>query len=554
MAAEARPTLLSVRDLKTYFIQDEGTVKAVDGVSFDLYPGATLGIVGESGCGKSVTARSILGIVDRPGRIVSGEIRFRRQAAARTAEPAVDLAKLAPDGPEIRAIRGAEIALIFQEPMSSFSPVHTIGSQIVEVIMLHQRINRGEARQKAIEILRRVGVSSPEQRVDQLSNQLSGGLRQRAMIAMALSCHPTLLIADEPTTALDVTTQTQILELLRQLQREDGMAIMLITHDLGVVAEMATDVAVMYLGRVVEQGTVDQIFHDPEAPVYPGPPPVHPPHALEIAGAADAHRGRGAAPLRPAERLPLPPALSGVHGGALRQGGADAAAGRGQARGQLLPLPVNALAPEVLLRVTGLQKLFPIRKGFLRRTVGHVRAVDGVDFHIDEGETLGLVGESGCGKTTTARCIMRAIEPTGGEILMRVTDGSVVEVGRLGRKELRALRREMQMIFQDPFSSLNPRMTLLDLVGEPLLVHGMKSRREREDRVADLLRRVGLRPEYMRRYPHAFSGGERQRIGIARALALKPRLVVADEPVSALDVSVQAQILNLLQDLQGSSG
>jgi len=268
MAAEIRPTLLSVRDLKTYFMQDEGIVKAVDGVSFDLYPGATLGIVGESGCGKSVTARSILGIVDRPGRIVDGEIRFRRQAAFKAAESGtvVDLAKLPTNGPEIRAIRGAEIALIFQEPMSSFSPVHTVGSQIVEAIMLHQQVDRRQARTRTIEMLRRVGVSSPEQRVDQLSNQLSGGLRQRAMIAMALSCHPTLLIADEPTTALDVTTQTQILELMRQLQREDGMAIMLITHDLGVIAEMATDVAVMYLGRVVEQAPVDEIFHAPRHP------------------------------------------------------------------------------------------------------------------------------------------------------------------------------------------------------------------------------------------------------------------------------------------------
>ncbi len=268
MAAEIRPTLLSVRDLKTYFMQDEGTVKAVDGVSFDLYPGATLGIVGESGCGKSVTARSILGIVDRPGRIVDGEIHFRRQAAYKAAESGtvVDLAKLPTNGPEIRAIRGAEIALIFQEPMSSFSPVHTVGNQIAEAIMLHQHVDRRQARARTIEMLRRVGVSSPEQRVDQLSNQLSGGLRQRAMIAMALSCHPTLLIADEPTTALDVTTQTQILELMRQLQREDGMAIMLITHDLGVIAEMATDVVVMYLGRVVEQAPVDEIFHAPRHP------------------------------------------------------------------------------------------------------------------------------------------------------------------------------------------------------------------------------------------------------------------------------------------------
>jgi oligopeptide/dipeptide ABC transporter ATP-binding protein len=269
--ATARDTLLSVRNLHTHFPGDEGTVKAVDGVSFDLRPGATLGIVGESGCGKSVTARSILGIVDRPGRIVAGEIYFRRRPAnggggGAGREEMIDLAKLPPNGPEIRAIRGAEIALIFQEPMSSFSPVHTIGNQIVEVIMLHQRVDRRQARARAIEMLRRVGVSSPEERVGQLSNQLSGGLRQRAMIAMALSCNPILLIADEPTTALDVTTQTQILELMRQLQREDGMAIMLITHDLGVVAEMCTDVVVMYLGRVVEQAPVDEIFHSPKHP------------------------------------------------------------------------------------------------------------------------------------------------------------------------------------------------------------------------------------------------------------------------------------------------
>jgi peptide/nickel transport system ATP-binding protein len=261
-----REPLLSVRNLRTYFAQDEGLVRAVDGVSFDMAPGGTLGIVGESGCGKSVTARSILRIVDRPGRIVDGQIHFRRPPANGGPGAVVDLAKLEPNGPEMRAIRGAEIALIFQEPMSSFSPVHSVGSQIVEAILVHQQVSRSEAREKTIDILRRVGVSSPEQRVDQLANQLSGGLRQRAMIAMALSCHPILLIADEPTTALDVTTQTQILELMRQLQQEDGMAIMLITHDLGVVAQMATDVAVMYLGRVVEQAPVDAIFHDPKHP------------------------------------------------------------------------------------------------------------------------------------------------------------------------------------------------------------------------------------------------------------------------------------------------
>ena len=528
-------------------------MRAVDGVSFDLYPGATLGVVGESGCGKSITARSILRIVDRPGRIVDGEIYFRRPGANGGAAEMVDLAKLEPNSLEMRSIRGAEIALIFQEPMSSFSPVHSVGNQIIEAIRLHQPVGRREAREKTIEILRRVGVSTPEQRVDQLANQLSGGLRQRAMIAMALSCEPTLLIADEPTTALDVTTQTQILELMRQLQQEDGMAIMLITHDLGVVAEMATDVVVMYLGRVVEQGPVDSIFHAPRHPVHARTAALDPPDPRAHARAVAADRRRRAPSLRPAEWLPLPSPLHGVHGRALRSTGAGAEVGGRSPRGELLPLRMNAAAVP-LLKVTGLQKLFPIKKGFLKRTVGHVRAVDGVDFHIDEGETLGLVGESGCGKTTTARCVLRAIEPTQGQIQMRVADGSVVDLGQVSPRELRTLRRQMQMIFQDPFTSLNPRMTLLDLVGEPLLVHGLANRREREEQVADLLTRVGLRPEYMRRFPHAFSGGERQRIGIARALALHPRLVVADEPVSALDVSVQAQILNLLVDLQADFG
>jgi peptide/nickel transport system ATP-binding protein len=570
--------ILSVRDLKVHFFLDEGLVRAVDGANFDVYMGRTLGIVGESGCGKSVTTRSILHIVDAPGRIVAGQMRYRRSNTSEV----VDLMQLEPEGQEIRSIRGGEVGLIFQEPMSSFSPVHTIGNQIVEAIRLHQGVNKAEAYKQAIDWLRRVHMPNPKQRINEYPYQLSGGLRQRAMIAMALCCNPRILIADEPTTALDVTTQAQILELLKELQQKHHMAIIFITHDMGVIAEIADDVAVMYLGQVVEEGPVDTIFHDPKHPytkallssipnIYTNsrerlpsiqgsiPHPQHRPAgcsfhprcpsfmpdvcdqaAPNLIHIADNHKVSCFLYERPEE---IPGQIRVTRPVWQTSDGTKSAPLEGHSH--------QVLANEQpLLEVRNLQKLFPIQKGFLRRVVGHVRAVDGVSFSIKQGETLSLVGESGCGKTTTARCILRAIDPTDGEILLRTREGQVVDLAWLPEARIRPLRRDMQMIFQDPFSSLNPRMTIFEIVGEPLMVYGVKSRSEREDRVARLLRQVGLRAEYMKRFPHAFSGGQRQRIGIARALALNPRFVVADEAVSALDVSVQAQVLNLMLDLQ----
>ena len=579
--------LLSVRDLKVHFLLNEGVVRAVEGASFDVYMGRTLGIVGESGCGKSVTTRALLQIVDPPGRIVGGSLIYQPANGA----PALDLARLDPEGPEMKSIRGGDIGLIFQEPMTSFSPVHTIGNQIIEAIRLHQTVSKSEAKEQAIDWLQRVHMPNAAQRMNEYPYQLSGGLRQRAMIAMALCCNPRILIADEPSTALDVTTQAQILDLLRELQAAHGMAIIFITHDLGVIAEIADDVAVMYLGRVVEEAPVDTIFHAPQHPytralltsmpnIYsqsrtrlpsiqgsvPHPlnrPPgcvFHPRCPSYMPGVCEQQepvllelspRQQVSCFLydtnstRPVETTALPsrPTVTGSADNGQTPNAANQRAGK--------PL-AGAGAP--LLEVKHLRKFFPIQKGFLRRVVGQVRAVDEISFTLNQGETLSLVGESGCGKTTTARCVLRAIEPSSGEILLHSGSGATVDLARLNESQIRPLRRDMQMIFQDPFSSLNPRMTIFEVVGEPLLVNGVRSRSERQDRVEHLLRQVGLRPEYMDRFPHAFSGGQRQRIGIARALALNPRFIVADEAVSALDVSVQAQVLNLMLDLQDELG
>ncbi len=571
--------MLEVKGLHTHFFTPEGVVKAVDGVDLTLERGKTLCVVGESGCGKGVTARSILQIVDRPGRVVDGQILLHRsmgdEPGAQTVT--IDLAALPPGGKQMRDIRGRDVAMIFQEPMTSLSPVHTIGNQIYEAMKVHLNISKEEAHDRALENLRLVGFPRPESAVGRYPFQLSGGMRQRAMIAMALACSPKLLIADEPTTALDVTTQAQILELIRELQHELGMSLMMITHDLGVVAEMADDVAVMYLGTVAESGTVDQIFHQPEHPYtrallrsiprmgeqgndrlftirgtvpnpfnrpaacpyhtrcdsfMPGICDVHDPPAVHFEGdhlarcllhtdLADTSR------IQPEDTPPEPSELPSTDDREAR-----------------------SRTDEVLLNVRDLHMHFLVSHGFLSRTSDEIRAVDGVSFGIWRGETLGLVGESGCGKTTIGRSIVRINQPTSGELHYRKPDGNVVDVAQLEGGALKRLRSEIRMVFQDPHSSLNPRMTLRDIIAEPIRAHGLTRGKAIDERVAELLRKVGLRPEYMRRYPHAFSGGERQRVSIARALATNPRLLVADEAVSALDVSVRAQIINLLKDIQ----
>jgi len=513
--------LLAVEDLKVTFSLPEGRLEAVRGVSFSVAPGATVALVGESGSGKSVVSQAIMGILPATAKIEGGSIRFTDpQSGGRS----VDLTQLDPRSAAYRSLRGGRMSIIFQEPMTSLSPVHTVGNQVIEALELHREVSHAEAQEIARQTLAHVGFPDPERALRTFPFELSGGLRQRAMIAMALVCHPALLIADEPTTALDVTIQAQILKLLRDLQAELQMALLLITHDLGVVANMAEEVVVMYHGEVLERGRAATIFGDPQHPYLKA--------LLHAVPRFDMQPGERLTPLR---EIPTQPS------------------------GQLMRARDSGARPEesrlALLDVQNVTKRFRLRKGRLlgRATKNEVLAVDNVGFKVMRGECLGLVGESGCGKTTLSKIIMRALTPDEGRIFFNSRGERINVLGLKGR-ELVRFRPRVQFIFQDPFSSLNPRMTVGDIVREPLDIHEIGTREDRQQMVNELLAVVGLKPYHARRYPHSFSGGQRQRIGIARALALRPELIICDEPVSALDVSIQAQILNLLKDLQAQLG
>jgi peptide/nickel transport system ATP-binding protein len=512
--------ILRVRDLKVTFDLPEGRLEAVRGVSFDVHQGRTLALVGESGSGKSVISQAIMGILPKAAHISSGEILFRDPE--RSGE-VIDIAGLPQDGMEMRMIRGGRISIIFQEPMTSLSPVHTVGNQIGEALHLHRDVGTAAGEEIMCEMLRLVGFPDPEEALGIYPFELSGGLRQRAMIAMALVCRPALLIADEPTTALDVTIQAQILKLMHDLQRQLDMSVLIITHDLGVVANVADEVVVMYHGEVMERGSLDDIFRHPGHPYLKA--------LLHAVPRFD---------MKPGERLQPIREIKTTRSGALMEG-QDIEARR-------------ADQGKPLLEVSHLTKSFTTRKsGFFGGPAKHqVLAVDDVTFTVNRGECLGLVGESGCGKTTLSKIVMRALTPDEGAI--RYHDGAPVDVLALSGEELIQFRRKVQFIFQDPFSSLNPRMTVGEIIGEPLIIHGLGTPAERTHLVEELLALVGLSKHHLRRYPHSFSGGQRQRIGIARTLALRPELVICDEPVSALDVSIQAQILNLLKDLRDILG
>jgi glutathione transport system ATP-binding protein len=518
--------VLAVDGLSVEFATADRLVSAVRNLSFAIARGETVAVVGESGSGKSVTALSIMRLVEHGGgRIVAGTLRFARPGGA-----SIDLARA--DAATLRTIRGAEIAMIFQEPMTSLNPVFPVGEQIAESIRLHQRKDAATARAEALRMLEQVRIPEARSVLDRYPHQLSGGMRQRVMIAMALSSRPALLIADEPTTALDVTIQAQILTLIRLLQDDLHMAVMYITHDMGVVAEVADRVVVMYRGEKVEEGAAERVFAAPS-------------HAYTRALLAavpklGALRGEDAP-----RKFPLPstgtPAR--VDGAAAPSASAPSAAARTRARS------ATGTDGAPLLRVRHLTTRFDVRSGFFARVRRRVHAVEQVSFDLAAGETLALVGESGCGKSTTGRSLLRLVEIAGGSIEY---DGR--DIARLPDDALRPVRRDIQMIFQDPFASLDPRLTIGYSIAEPLYIHGVAGPREAEERVAWLLEHVGLAREHARRYPHEFSGGQRQRIAIARALALSPRIIVADEAVSALDVSIQAQIVNLLLDLQAEFG
>src|SRR5687768_1095124 len=540
-------SLIDIDNLVTRFYTEDGVVNAVDDISLEIHEGKTLGIVGESGSGKSVTSFSIMRLLAGTGRIDHGRISFLGKDLVQLPEP------------EMRKIRGKEISMIFQEPMTSLNPVFTAGWQVMEAIMLHQKVSKAEARKQTIELFQEVGMPDPERMVDAYPHQLSGGQKQRVMIAMALSCNPRLLIADEPSTALDVTIQAQILEILRELRDTRGMSILFITHDLGVIAEIADEVAVMFQGKIVEQGTVLQIFENPKHPYTKGLLACKP--RLEtkyktLPTVADFMEVTGVGPsLKIVEKQMTPERLKQL----TTQGRGRMLHPKSQLKEMGHPWEDGRYPEDTttvnegtrpLLSVRDLKVHFPIRRGIFLRTVGHVKAVDGISFDVYRRQTLGLVGESGCGKTTAGRAILRLIEPDAGRVLYDGTD-----LAELSGGDMRRMRRKMQIIFQDPYGSMNPRMTIESAITEPMVIQKIgRNSADRRDRAVALLEEVGLKPEHLRRYPHEFSGGQRQRICIARSLAVEPEFIVCDESVSALDVSVQAQVLNLLKKLQATHG
>ncbi|MGB0967229.1 MAG: ABC transporter ATP-binding protein [Halocynthiibacter sp.] len=498
--------LVDIENLRVEFETSSGLVVGVEDVSFNVKPGETLCIVGESGSGKSVSSLSLMRLVEfGGGEIAGGSLKFDRGDAGE-----IDVKDA--DSELMRQIRGNEIAMIFQEPMTALNPVFTIGRQLTEGLRIHKGMNKAEAKERAIELLKQVRIPEPERRFDQYPHELSGGMRQRVVIAIAMACEPKLLIADEPTTALDVTIQAEILALIDRLKRENNMAVIFITHDMAVVAQMADRVLVMFRGNMVEEGTVEEIFENPKED-YTKALLAAVPRLGEMKG----------------KDRPEPMRLIG----------------------QPAPEPIAAPAvePEPLLEVKNLITRFPVKKGLIQKVVANVHAVEDVSFTINAGQTVSLVGESGCGKSTVGRSILRLVEPTSGSVTMEGKD-----ILSLSPEEMRMERRDMQMIFQDPFASLNPQVRLFDQVAEPLRNYNICSGSELEDRVANLFDRVKLPRTFMRRYPHEMSGGQRQRVAIARALALNPKLIIADEAVSALDVSVQAEVLNLMMELQAELG